>query len=297
MVYNFAYKKSFGEKVFDVVVFSIMCIVIVITIYLFLYVLGMSVSKPANIGDGIIWLLPKEFSFESYTRLFSDPQLWVAYGNTLWYVVFGTIINVFMTIIAAYPLAQRRFFLRKQLMLLMIITMYFSGGIIPLYLLINKLGLYNTRWVMIIPNAIAVMYVIIARTFLETNIPDSLYESARIEGANDLTILGKIVIPLSKPIIAVLTLFYAVGQWNSYFTALIYLPSRKLQPLQLYLVNIVIKNQDLALGDMAAGAERSIMMMQIKYSVIIVAMLPIIMVYPFVQKYFVKGVMIGAIKE
>lgn len=290
-------RKSPGERVFDIVAFFIMCFVIVITIYPFIYVLSMSLSTASRLSSELIWLFPKKISLESYERLFQDHQLWVAYGNTIFYTGLGTLLNVCLTMISAYPLAQKKFFLRRPMMFFIIITMYFSGGIIPLYILINKLGMYNTRWSMIIPGAISVFYVIIARTFLESNIPESLYESARIEGANDLVILAKIVFPLSKSILSVLTLFYAVGHWNSYFSALIYLPSSKLQPLQLYLVNIVIQNQDMALGDMAAGQERAVMMMQIKYSVIIVAILPIIMVYPFLQRYFVSGVLIGAIKE
>ncbi|NSW92216.1 MAG: carbohydrate ABC transporter permease [Firmicutes bacterium] len=283
------------RKIFDVFIYIIMCLVIVICLYPIVYVFSMSISSPLAVAKQEVWLLPKGFSRGAYKLVFDNPDIWRAYYNTIWYTLIGTIVNVIMTVALAYPLSRKSFFAREPIMFFITFTMFFSGGIIPSFILINKLGLYNTRWALIIPGAIGVFYVIIARTYFET-IPESLIESAKLDGANEVTILWKIIMPLSMPIIAVLILFYAVGHWNSYFSALIYLPNQKLQPLQLYLVKILIENtQDLA-ANMLPGEQKSLATMQIKYAVIMVAVVPILCVYPFLQKYFVKGVMIGAIK-
>lgn len=242
-----------------------------------------------------IWLLPKGFSLESYKLVFENPDIWTAYYNTIWYVVVGTLINVIMTMLASYPLSRKKFFLRNQLMLFISFTMFFSGGIVPGFILIKWLNLYNTRWAIVIPGAVGAWYVIIARQYLQT-IPDSIHECATIDGAGELRIMLQIFMPLAKPILAVLTLFYAVGHWNQYFAALLYLPNQKLQPIQLYLVKVLIQNSEEALRNMPGGMDRSQYAAQLKYAVIIVTILPILTIYPFLQKYFVKGVMIGSIK-
>jgi putative aldouronate transport system permease protein len=288
--------KSPGERIVDVLILLFMWFVIVITLYPFIYVISMSISDPIYAIKQEVWLLPKGFSLGAYEMCFKNPDIWRSYYNTIIYTVFGTMINIFMTTIAAYPLSRKKFVFKNVFMLGIAFTMFFGGGLIPSFLLIQKLGIYNTRWAMLIPGAVGAYYIIIARTYFET-IPDSLQESAKLDGANDIMILFRIFLPLSKPIIAVLTLFYAVGHWNSYFSALLYLPNAELQPLQLYLVKILIQNQQSMLEGMTDQFERTLYAVQLKYAAIIVSILPIICVYPFLQKYFVKGVMIGAIKQ
>lgn len=291
-------RKSFTERFVDFIILTIMLCVIIITIYPFLYVFSASINKGA-LSDGIMWFLPKRVSFDAYIDLFEDRQLWITYANTVYYTVLGTMLNLTLTMLGAYPLSQKQFFIRKQFLYFLLITMYIGGGLIPEYLLINKLGLYNTRWVMILSGAVSVYYIFLARAYIITNIPESLIESAKIEGANEPRILFSIVLPLSKPILATLGLYYGVGHWNDYFTAMIYLPKRTFQPLQLYLMNIVIQNTvpSSAYGEAQGAVETSFLVMQIKYAVIIVAMLPVLMAYPFLQKYFAKGVMVGAVKQ
>jgi putative aldouronate transport system permease protein len=256
----------------------------------------MSISDPKNVINNSVWLFPKGFSVEAYRKVFDNPDVWRAYYNTLFYTIVGTAVNVTMTMLAAYPLSRKTFFLRNQIMVLIVITMFFSGGLIPTFLLIKNIGLYDTRWALILPGAVGAYFIIIARTFLQ-GLPESLMESARIDGANDLYILYKIVVPLSMPIIAVLSLFYAVGHWNSYFSAMLYLSDPKLHPMSLYLVKILIQDSDTMVKEMAQDINRTLYSIQIKYALIIVTVLPILFVYPFLQKYFVKGVLIGSLKE
>ncbi|MCZ8512157.1 carbohydrate ABC transporter permease [Paenibacillus filicis] len=289
-------KKTAGDKISDLFIIVSMWFVIIITVYPFLFVFSMSISDPKYVLDQSVWLFPKGFSVESYKRVFENPDIWSAYYNTIFYTVIGTILNVALTIFGAYPLSRRSFFARKQLMIFIVFTMFFSGGLIPLFILIKDLGLYNTRWAMIIPGAVSAFLLIVARTFFQS-IPESLDESAKMDGANDITIMFRIIMPLSKPIIAVLALFYAVGHWNSYFSAMIYLPDAKLQPLQLYLVKILIQNQDKLSEGLTDEFNRALFTLQLKYSIIIVAILPILLIYPFLQKYFAKGVMVGSLKE
>ena len=280
---------------FDLLILLIMLLVIVVCLYPLVYVLSMSISDPLAAARREVWLLPKGFSVSSYQIIFENQQVWRSYYNTIYYTVFGTIINVVMTIILAYPLSRRNLFLRNRISIMVTFTMFFGGGLVPSFILINQLGLYNTRWAILIPSAISAYNMIIAKTFFQS-IPESLIESAKLDGASDLRILFSIVFPLSMPIISVLVLYYAVGHWNSYFPALLYLNDADLQPLQLYLRRILIENTGELSGDMAISVDKSLAAMQLKYSIIIVSTLPILCIYPFLQKYFVKGVMIGAIK-
>ncbi|MDD3410935.1 MAG: carbohydrate ABC transporter permease, partial [Eubacteriales bacterium] len=195
----------------------------------------------------------------------------------------------------AYPLSRVGFFLRRPVMKLITFTMFFSGGLIPLFIVVNKAGLYNSRWAVIIPYAVNTYNLIVCRTFFE-GIPDSLIESARLDGANDVRILGSIVIPLSKAILAVLVLFYAVAHWNSYFPAMLFIPKTDLQPVQVYLIRVLIQDTEALAEEGTAGYSRALIVEQLKYAVIIVTVLPVAILYPFLQKYFVQGVMIGAIK-
>lgn len=288
-------KKTMAEYVSDTVIVLLNCLVVIITLYPFIYVISMSISDPIYAVRQEITFLPKGFSMEAYKLVFENPDIWRSYYNTIWYTVVGTIINVILTILAGYPLSRRGFFARNSIMMFIAFTMFFSGGLIPTFIIVNKLHLYNTRLALILPGAVSAFNIIIARTFFE-GIPESLQESAKIDGASEMKILLKIILPLSKPIMAVLVLFYAVGHWNGYFSALIYLPNADLQPIQLYLYKILIRQQDSLIEGVTDQFERSLVGTQVKYAAIMVVILPIIFIYPFLQKYFVKGVMVGAIK-
>jgi len=244
-----------------------------------------------------MWLWPKEFTLEAYEKVFKNQAIINGFVNTLKYTVFGTILNVIMTILAAYPLSRRDLKGRGVIMAFIIFTIFFSGGLIPTYLLIRDLGMLDTFWVMIIPNAVAVWNIIIMRTFFQA-IPQELEESAKMDGSGNFRILWSIVLPLSFPVIAVMVLFYSVGHWNSYFQALIYLQDENKFPLQLILRQILIQGQT---DDMIQATSESFLAQQLsveglKYAVLIVANLPMLMLYPFLQRYFVKGVMIGSLK-
>ena len=280
--------------VFDIVLVLFMIVFMCICLYPLLYVLSMSISDPLAVARQEVWLYPKGFSTEAYQILFKYPYLLISYGNTIWYTVVGTAISVLLTLLLAYPLSRRQFFLRNYIMTMIMVTMFIGGGLIPKFMLVSKLGLYNTRWAIVIPSAIGTTYVIIARTFF-TTIPESLFESAKLDGAGDWVILAKIIMPLSKPLISVLVLYYAVGQWNQYFHALIYLLDENLKPLQLFLRRILIENTREVGGELISGV-KSWASEQIKSCAIIVSVIPILCVYPYLQKYFVKGVMIGSLK-
>jgi len=292
-------KKSLGDRLYIGLSYAVTIFVLIITLYPFVYVLSMSFSSPNNVITQSVWLLPKGFSVSSYKVIFGDKAVWRSYYNTIWYVVVGTSINVVMTILAAYPLSKTKFFLKNYIMGFIAFTMFFSGGLIPSFININELGLFNTRWTIVLPSAVSAWYIIIARTFFKS-LPESLFESATIDGATESQILIRIALPLSAPIISVLVLFYAIARWNEYFSALLYLTNKDLQPLQLYLKRVLLENSLEYRMDNISFDPTNISSIgiseQIKYSLIIVATLPVICVYPFLQKYFVKGMMIGAIK-
>ncbi|TMV45845.1 carbohydrate ABC transporter permease [Paenibacillus mesophilus] len=288
--------RTWGDRISYGFICAILAVALLITLYPFVYVLSMSISDPIHVMNNSVWLFPKGFSLDTYKKVFENGEIWIAYGNTLFYTVVGTAINVVMTFLAAYPLSRRTFSGRKAIMVGIVVTMFFSGGLIPSFILINELGLYDTRWALLLPGAVSAFNIIIARTFFQ-NIPESLFESARMDGANDIGILFRIVLPLSKAVLAVLTLFYAVGHWNNYFNAMLYVSNVKLQPVSLYLMKILIQNQDPTMQDMREALERMLFSMQLKYTMIVITTLPIVCIYPFLQKYFVQGVMIGSLKE
>ena len=291
------YKRSLGENIFSWFNLSFMLLLCFVTLYPFIYILLASVSDPTEIARfrGMLFY-PKGFSFDAYKAVLQNPMVLTGYRNTLFYVVAGTAINLIMTTLGAYALSRRNVYFRNHIMLMIVITMVFSGGLIPSFLLINNLGMLNTPWALLLPGAINSFNLIIMRTAFQT-IPASLEESARIDGANDWVILTRIIIPLSMPVIAVMILWYAVGHWNSYFNALIYLRDRELFPLQLVLREILISNSTDNMMTGAATGDRLDIGITIKYATIIVSTLPILVLYPFLQKYFVHGVMIGALKE
>ncbi|NLB91041.1 MAG: carbohydrate ABC transporter permease, partial [Clostridiales bacterium] len=267
-----------------------------VTLYPFIYIISMSFSDPKYVLSKQVVFLPKGFSVDSYKMILQEPIVLTSFGNSLWYTLVGTLVSTVLTFSAGYVLARPTFFLRRQLSFFMLLTMFISGGLIPLYIIVCQLGMYNSRWAIVLPYAVSTYNLIITRSFLE-GIPESMAESARIDGANDWTVMLRIYLPLSASIIAVLVLFYGVGYWNSYFAPLIFLSDQKLQPIQLYLRSILITSQ-MSSSSAAAGVgvERALMNEQLKYSTIVISCFPITVLYPFVQRHFVKGVMIGAVK-
>jgi putative aldouronate transport system permease protein len=290
-------RESFGDRLFLAGIYLILTIVLLIVLYPLVYIISSSFSSPLAVSSGRVWLWPVDFSLRGYEVTLGNPQILTGYANSLFYTVFGTLISVTLTVLLAYPLSRKSFFGRNILMVFLVFTMLFSGGLIPTYLVVKNLGMLDTRWAMLIPQAIAVWQVIITRTFFQASIPDELVEASELDGCSDLRFLWSVVLPLSKPIIAVLVLMYAIFQWNSYFDALIYLKSPELYPLQLVLRGILILNTTTS-GTMEASAmlERRQLADLLKYSLIVVASLPVLLIYPFVQRYFVKGMLIGAVK-
>lgn len=290
------YKKSAGEIIFDVFNYAFIIFLMVITLYPFWYIIIGSFSDPTAVAQhrGLMFWI-KGFNIESYKAVFMNPNIWTGYLNTTYYLVVGTAVNLFMTVLGAYGLSRKKLYGKSAIMKIIVFTMFFSGGLIPTFLIIRSMGMVDTRWAMIVPGAISTYNMIIMRTAFQS-VPDSLEESARMDGANDFTIMWKIIVPLSLPAMAVIALYYAVGHWNSFFGALVYLRSRPLFPLQLILREILISNST---DTMMTGvvADREPIGETIKYSTIIVSTLPILCLYPFLQRYFVKGVMIGSLKE
>ncbi|MEK8127203.1 carbohydrate ABC transporter permease [Paenibacillus filicis] len=268
----------------------------ILVLYPLVFVLSASLSSPAAVVEGQVWLFPKQINLQSYIRVFQDDGIMRGYANTLIYTVAGTAINILLSIGAAYPLSRKDFAGRHVLTMIFAFTMFFSGGLIPTYLLVKNLGLINTIWALIIPGAVSMWNIIIMRTFFQ-GIPFEIQESAQIDGCSNLRMLWSIILPLSMPVIAVMLLFYGIGHWNAFFNALIYLSDSQKYPLQLVLRQILLQNQ---MGNMVGESEASVDQIMLteglKYAVIIVSSLPVLILYPFLQRYFVKGVMIGAIK-
>ena len=267
-------------------------------LYPLIYIISSSFSSPNAVVSGQVWLFPVELSFRAYESIFQSSQLMLGYYNSIIYTVVGTFINVLFTVLLAFPLSQKGFVGRKIIMILMMFTLFFDGGLIPTYLLVKNLHMLDTRWALWLPGALSIFQVIVARTFFQTSIPEELVEAAQIDGARDTRYLVSIVLPLSKPILAVMTLMYAVGHWNAYFDALIYLRSENLFPLQYVLRNMLILNA--ADPEMLANTAQKLrdqgFEQVLKYALIVVACIPVMIMYPFVQKHFVKGVMVGSLK-
>lgn len=294
-------QNSLPDKIFDGVNLVVMLILLVIFVWPLWFVLIASISDPNEVWLGNVLLLPKKITLDSYEALMNYSQIWVGYKNTIFYTVVGTVINVVATICAAYPLSRKDFVPRKFILVMLMITMYFGGGLIPTYLVVSKLGLLNTRWAMILPGLVSVYNIIVMRTYFMSSIPTSLQEAATLDGANSFQYLIRIVLPLSKPIIAVIALYYAVGHWNDFYTALIYIYDNSLMPLQSFLRDMLMSTKmtvnNISGLDAATVARKAQLAQTLKYSVIIVSTVPVLCIYPFIQKYFVKGVMIGSVKE
>ncbi|MGN1370597.1 MAG: carbohydrate ABC transporter permease [Aristaeellaceae bacterium] len=291
-------KKSFSDKVFFFVNNVLLTFALLIVLIPLLHVVAQSISKPTEVIAGRVFIIPKGFTLIAYQEIFRSKLLLSGYGNSILYTVTGTITNIVMTIMCAYPLSRKDFVGRKWMMWLFVFTMIFSAPLIPTYLNIRNLKLLNTIWAIILPGAIGVYNMVVARTFFMSTIPDEMIEAAELDGANDVRIIWYLVLPLSKSIIAVLTLFYAVSHWNSYFDAFMYLSSENKLPLQVVLRNILANAK--LIEEMANAtveqSQRLAMVEVLKYAVIVFGSLPVIMLYPFVQKHFVKGVMVGSVK-
>ncbi|GGI46641.1 sugar ABC transporter permease [Paenibacillus marchantiophytorum] len=290
-------KESTGDRIFLGVTYLFLSVILIAVLYPLVYIFSSSLSSPAAVSSGKVWLWPVDPTFDGYLAVLKNSQVITGYGNSFFYTFCGTLISVLLTIMIAYPLSRRTFFGRSPLMIFITLTMLFSGGLIPTYLVVKSMGMIDSRWALLIPNAIWVWQVIIARTFFQMSIPEELAEAAEIDGCSDIEFILRVVLPLSKPILAVLALMYAVGQWNAYFDALIYLKTQELYPLQLILRSILILNNattsNLDASDMVKRQQMTNLM---KYSLIIVASLPVLVIYPFVQRFFVKGMLIGSVK-
>ncbi len=294
-----AIKEPRGDRIFGAVVFVIVTLLMLIVLYPLVYVLSCSVSSPTAVGAGEVVLLPKGFTLMGYKRVFQEPDILLGYKNTLFYTLIGTAINLFVTVPAGYMLSKKEVPGRNLFMFLFMFTMYFSGGMIPSFLLVKSLHLYDTRAVLVILGAFSTYNCIICRTFFAA-LPHELEEAAAIDGCSTVRTFVQIVLPLSQALLGVMVLYFAVGHWNSYFNAMIYVNNEKYKPLQLILRRILILEQ--ASSNMMEGggdeyaAEQFKLKELIKYSVIVVSSLPVLVLYPFLQKYFVQGVMIGSIK-
>ncbi|MGE5613825.1 MAG: carbohydrate ABC transporter permease [Bacillota bacterium] len=293
-------KLSVADKMYLGIVYSFLALFTLSILYPLIYMVSCSFSSAESLVRGQVFFLPVNPTLQGYKAVFSNDQVWSGYFNSIVYTVTGTIAGVVVTFIGAFVLSRREFPLRDFITVLFLVTMFFNGGILPTYILIKNMGLYNTIWAIILPGAFSVWLAIVGRTFIKSTIPEELYEATSIDGGNYIQYLTMVILPLSKPILAVIALNYAVGHWNSYFNALMYLKDSDKFPLQIILRNIVIANifdpNSINSTDVKTMIERQYLVELLKYSLIIVSSAPLLIVYPFIQKYFIKGVMIGAIK-
>ena len=287
-----------GDRMFYLISGLILTVIFLLILYPCIFVVSASFSSGTAVQSGKVVLWPVDICFVGYDTVFHNVNIWKGFMNSLFYTFFGTIINVALTMLAAYPLSRKDLVGRDKLMLFFTFTMFFNGGIITHYILVSKLGIIDTRWSMLLPGAMSIYNMIIARTFLQNSIPNELLEAAQLDGCTDIQYLFKVVLPLSKAVLAVLVLFYGVAHWNTYFNAMIYLRNRDLFPLTLFLKEILISGQidPSTVSDPELAEKVSQLAGVIKYSLIVVSMVPVMIIYPFVQKYFVKGVTIGAVK-
>ena len=296
-------KKARADRVFDTCNIAVMVLLLLIMLYPLYYIVIASVSEPYDVAMGKVFLKPSGFTLEAYRNVFENRKIWVGYRNTVFYTLFGTLLNLGLTLPTAYVLSKKQLMGRTFFSWYFLIPMYFGGGLIPTYLLVKSLRLINTPLVIVIMGGLSIYNMIVTRTYFTNSIPEELYESARIDGANEFVGFFRIALPLAAPIIAVMTLYYGVARWNDYYTALIYVSKARYQPLQLVLRSILIMNEsalvdvgNLSGEEMELMARRAYMAEAMKYSIIFIASAPLLAAYPFVQKYFVRGIMIGSLK-
>lgn len=291
-------QMSTGDRVFTIVNYSLLMLVLIIELYPLVYVVAASFSDPQAVVSGKVFLFPVNPTLKGYAAVFKNKKILTGFSNSIFYLIVGTVLNLVMTMLCAYPLSRKEFRARGFLSMFFVFTMYFSGGMVPAYILVNKLGMINTRWSMIIPMAMSTYNMIICRTYIVNSIPDELYEASQMDGCTPFRYMLSVVVPLSKPILAVLTLYYGVVRWNDYFNAMLYLYKDNLQPLTIVMKEILIMSQvDMTqVTDASAVSNLQGMSELLKYSTIVVASLPVMLLYPLIQKHLVKGVMIGAVK-
>ena len=289
-------KDPFVDRIFMVGVYVLLSVFLLVVLVPLIYIVASSFSDPTAVSSGRVFLWPVDFTLEGYATALRDPQIPTGFLNSLFYTVVGTMVSVTLTVAIAYPLSRMDFWGRRGITLGIVLTMLFSGGLIPTYLVVQALGLLDTRLALILPQALGVWQVIIAIAFFRASIPDELYEAAQLDGTSDLRFLWSIVLPLSKPLIAVIALMYAITQWNSYFDALLYIRNPDLYPLQLVLRNILILNQQISGMSATELLERQRLADLLKYSLIVISTVPVMLIYPFVARYFNKGIMVGAVK-
>lgn len=288
--------KSNNDKVFSFFCYAIVTFLTLSVLYPVIYIVSASFSNSDMVVQGKVWLLPVKFTLEAYEIVFNRAEIWIGYRNTIFYTVFGVMINLAMTLMCAYPLARKNLRGRGIIMFICSFTMMFSGGMVPSYILVRELGIMNTTWAMVLPGAMSVYNMIVCRTFIESNIPGEMLEAAQIDGCSNTQFFFRMVLPLSKAIIAVLALWYGVAHWNSYMSAFLYLRERTRYPLQIFLKEILIQSQNLGGDDLLDVENINTIAVTIKYSAIVIASVPLFCVYPFIQKHFQKGVMVGSVK-
>lgn len=291
-------KMNINDKIFYTLTGILLTAFFLIVLYPCIFVLAASFSSGSAVDGGRVFLWPVDFSLEGYKTVFRTPEVWMGFGNSLFYTIAATFINIVLTMSAAYALSRDDLPGRDGIMLFFTFTMFFSGGVITNYMLVKNLHMLNTRWALLLPGGIAVYNLIIAKTFIQSSVPKELLEASQIDGCSDMKFFTMIVLPLSKAIIAVLILFYGVAHWNAYFNAMIYLNNKDLYPLTIFLKQILTASQidPATVSDPELQAKIAQMASVIKYALIVVSMIPILIIYPFIQKYFVKGVMIGSVK-
>lgn len=294
---NMRVKESLTDGIFETIVHIVIILCVLICAYPIYLVVISSVSDPDMVALSKVWLYPVGFNWESYKVVFENDSIMLGYWNTLWYTIVGVSVNMLLTIPAAYALSKKDLMGRGIVMKMIVISMYFSGGLVPMYTLIKSLGLLNNWWVFPLTGAVNISNLIIARTFFSSGVPHELEEAAEIDGCSVLQTFLKIVLPLSKAMLSVITLYYAVGRWNAFTPALYYMPrERDLWPLQMVLRTILLEASKHAVEDTEMAEYYAKIQNQIKYSILVVASAPLLIIYPFIQKYFEKGVMLGSIK-
>lgn len=290
-------KEQGSDRIFNILIYTVAALILLLILYPLYFIVIASISEPSAVSSGKMWLFPVGFTLDGYTALLQTPKIWTGYRVTILYTLVGTLIALAVNLSAAYALSRRDLVGGKFFMAMFLVVMFFSGGLIPTFLVVRQLGLYDTFWVIVLPFSVSIFNVIVARSFFQGNIPEELLNAAQVDGCGNLRFFFQIVLPLSKAIISVIALWTAVAQWNSYFTALIYVRDQNLLPLQLVLRNILITNQmqsAMGTGEAQQLAIRRANIM--RFAAIIVSTVPIMCFYPFVQKHFNQGVMIGAVK-
>lgn len=292
-------KSKIMKRFFDVIIYTVVIALAFVTVYPMYYVLINSISEPAEVIKGGIYWLPRGFSLEAFKNIAAEAELWRSYAYTIFYIAAQTVLMEITCLLVAYPLTSKRLIGRKFVIWFLLVPMYFSGGMIATYLVYSRYGLYNNVWALIIPGSYSVYNIILVRTFL-TSVQEGIREAAKIDGANNFQILTRIYVPLAKPVMAVIAIYTIVGVWNSWFPSLVYQPDRSIQPLQMYLRRVLVEQApsgNVGMEEAKRMLEIQLSNFQKRYSLIIFTTLPIIFVYPFFQKYFIKGVMVGSLKE